>query len=326
MSATEYAPTGASGARVVAAWPCRRLASHTVRDVRHVRSSPARGEWNHRSRARVWTGESRTGSHRDAGDAVRHRLHSEDVHCRRHTRARRTWDLRLSDSLGALFPGVPADKSGITLHRLLTHTSGFPLDPANAGIAATDTREAYVEKAMRHPIPASRIGPYSYSNLGYGLLAIIVENRSGEPFRKFVDRNFIAPLGLERTAWWQDSVALATPGTATGYVLSDRENTLIPEPPFGRGGPTSPMWSKWPLGAGGMVSTVGDLRVWWNAIRSGRVLRQSLADTMVSRRDTAGNQGYGWTVGPVPQLGLRIYRGGSRTGFNSLVASYPERK
>src|SRR5687768_4537431 len=235
-------------------------------------------------------------------------------------------DLRLPDSLGGLFPGVPADKAGITLHRLLTHTSGFPLDPANAGIAATDTREAYVEKAMRHPIPASRIGPYSYSNLGYGLLAIIVENRSGEPFREFVDPNFIAPLGLERTAWWQDSVALATPGTATGYVLSDRENTLIPEPPFGRGGPTSPMWSKWPLGAGGMVSTVGDLRVWWNAIRSGRVLRQSLADTMVSRRDTAGYQGYGWTVAPVPQLGLRIYRGGSRTGFNSLVASYPERK
>jgi CubicO group peptidase (beta-lactamase class C family) len=234
-------------------------------------------------------------------------------------------NLRLSDSLGGLFPGVPADKAGLTLHQLLTHTSGFPLDPANAGITATDTREAYVEKALRHAIPTSRIGLYSYSNLGYGLLAIIVENRSGEAFRAFVDRNFIAPLGLGRTAWWQDSVALATPGTATGYVFSDRENTLLPEPPFGRGGPTSPMWSKWPLGAGGMVSTVGDLRIWWNAIRSGRVLRQSLADTMVSRRDTAGNQGYGWTVASVPRLGLRIYRGGSRTGFNSIVASYPER-
>jgi CubicO group peptidase (beta-lactamase class C family) len=234
--------------------------------------------------------------------------------------------LRLSDSLAGLFPDAPADKAGITLHRLLTHTSGFPLDPADAGIAATDTREAYVQKALWLPIPASRIGPYSYSNLGYGLLAIIVENTSGESFRTFVDRNFIAPLGLQSTAWWQDSVALATPGTATGYVFSDRENTLLPEPPFGRGGPTSPMWSKWPLGAGGMVSTIGDLRLWWHAIRSGRALRHSLADTMLSRRDTAGNQGYGWTVMSVPGLGLRTYRGGSRTGFNSLVASYPERK
>ena len=233
--------------------------------------------------------------------------------------------LRLSDSLAALFSDVPADKAGVTVHHLLTHTSGFPLDPANAGITPTDTREAYVVKALRHPITGSRIGAYAYSNLGYGLLAIIVENRAGESFRTFVDRNFIAPLGLESTTWWRDSVALATPGTATGYVFSDRENTLAPEPPFGRGGPTSPMWSKWPLGAGGMVSTVGDLRLWWNAIRSGGALRQSLADTMVSRRDTAGNQGYGWTVMAVPQLGLRIHRGGSRTGFNSLVVSYPER-
>jgi CubicO group peptidase (beta-lactamase class C family) len=234
-------------------------------------------------------------------------------------------ELSLSDSLGGLFPGVPPDKAAITLHHLLTHTSGFPLDPANAGVTATDTREAYVEKALRHPIPALRIGPYSYSNLGYGLLAIIVEKRSGEPFRTFVDRHFIGPGGLANTGWWQDSAALAVPGTATGYAFSDRENALVPEPSFGRGGPTSPMWSKWPLGAAGMVSTVGDLRAWWHAIRSGRVLRQSLADTMVSRRDTAGNQGYGWTVASVPQLGLRIYREDSRTGFNSLVAAYPER-
>lgn len=233
--------------------------------------------------------------------------------------------LRLSDSLAGLFTDVPADKAGITLHHLLTHTSGFPLDPANAGIAATDAREAYVEKALRFPIPASRIGPYSYSNLGYGLLAIIVENRAGESFRTFVDRNFIAPLGLRSTAWWQDAVALATPGTATGYVFSDRENTLVAEPPFGRGGPASPMWSKWPLGAAGIVSTVGDLRLWWHALRSGRALRQSLADSMLSRRDTAGNQGYSWTVMSVPRLGLRMYKGGSRTGFNSLVAAYPER-
>ena len=234
--------------------------------------------------------------------------------------------LRLSDSLGALLPDVPTDKAGVTLHHLLTHTSGFPLDPANAGITPTDGREAYVKKALRFPIAASRIGPYSYSNLGYGLLAIIVENKSGESFRAFVDRTFIAPLGLKNTAWWQDTLALATPGTATGYVFSDRENTLIAEPRFSRGGPTSPMWSKWPLGAGGLVSTVGDIRVWWHALRSGRALRASLADTMLSRRDTAGNQGYSWTVTSVPGLGLRIYKGGSRTGFNSLVAAYPEKE
>ena len=234
--------------------------------------------------------------------------------------------LRLSDSLAALFPDVPADKAGVTLHQLLTHTSGFPLDPANAGITPTDGREAYLEKALQFPIAASRIGSYSYSNVGYGLLAIIVENRSGESFRSFIDRTFIAPLGLRNTAWWQDSVALATPGTATGYVFSDRENTLVAEPPFGRGGPTSPMWSKWPLGAGGLVSTVGDIRRWWHALRDGRALRRSLADTMLSRRDTAGSQGYSWTVMSVSGLGLRIYKGGSRTGFNSLVSSYPEKQ
>jgi CubicO group peptidase (beta-lactamase class C family) len=232
--------------------------------------------------------------------------------------------LELTDSLATLFPDVPPEKRGGTIHQLLTHTAGFALDPAHAGIAAADSPDTFVAKAMSsasHSAP----GRYAYSNLGYGLLAILVDRLAGG-FRAVVNETLIARARLTQTTWWRDSLALAIPGAAVGYVFSDRENVLSPEPAFSRGGPRSPVWSKWPLGAAGIVSTVGDLDRWLDALHGGRVLSPALTRAMFTRQDSTGSQGYGWTVTSRGTVGTAIYRGGSRTGFNSMLALYPEQR
>ena len=232
--------------------------------------------------------------------------------------------LELTDSLGTFFREAPAEKRRLTVHQLLTHTAGFALDPAHAGITASDSRDTFVAKAMAAPLHSAP-GKYSYSNLGYGLLAILVERLAGD-FRRLVDELLIARAGLDHTTWWRDSSALAIPGAAVGYVFSDRENVLSPEPDFGRSGPHSPIWSKWPLGAAGIVSTVGDLGKWLDALYGGHVLSPQNTAAMFTRQDSTGNQSYGWTVTSRGGMGTAIHRGGGRTGFTSMLALYPDQK
>jgi CubicO group peptidase (beta-lactamase class C family) len=231
--------------------------------------------------------------------------------------------LNLTDSLGRFFPQGGPPQQAVTIHELLLHTGGFALDPVNAGILEEDSRDVFVTKAMSYALGPR--GRYSYSNLGYGLLAIIVEQIAGEDFRAFVNRRLIAPVGLSRTGWWRDSGAVNAPGVATGYVFSDREDVLSAEPILNRKSSASPLWSKWPMGAGGMISNVSDLRLWYHALADAKVIPPGQRDSMFSRLDTTGSQGYSWTIGTVAGLGRRQYKGGSRTGFNALISAYPER-
>src|SRR5262245_56723700 len=86
--------------------------------------------------------------------------------------------LSVQDELGRWFDAVPADKSGITLHQLLTHTAGFP------GAIGDDRerigRDVYVQRALATPLLFSPGSRYEYSNVGYSLLAAIVEKASGQ--------------------------------------------------------------------------------------------------------------------------------------------------
>ncbi|HVF39105.1 MAG TPA: serine hydrolase domain-containing protein, partial [Gemmatimonadaceae bacterium] len=122
------------------------------------------------------------------------------------------------------FADVPADKANITVDDILTHTAGFALDPSNAGINAEDSYDIFVAKALKAPLIHNPRSAYSYSNLGYGLLAIIVERVSGENFRSFVTRTLITPSQLANTRWWSDSAAMTGGDAARGYEFSDRES------------------------------------------------------------------------------------------------------
>ncbi len=234
-------------------------------------------------------------------------------------------DLRAS--IARYLNDVPADKATITVHDVLTHTAGFPLDPSDAGITSADSSRVYVAKALRAPLVRVSGNTYAYSNVGYGLLAIIVEGQSGENFRSFVTRTLIKPARLAHTRWWGESVAMVGSDAARGYEFSDREYVLTPEVPFSRGAPNSPMWSKWPLGAAGIVATVGDLTTWLEALRNNRLLPDSLTQRLFeSQTAGAGGQSYGWNVATNAVMGRRVYRGGGRTGFTSLLAYYPDRR
>jgi len=110
-----------------------------------------------------------------------------------------TGALALDDRLDALLPDARAAGRGITVRMLLSHTSGLPGDlaPAAAPYTPSLTWPMLAAACLAAPVsrpPRSRV---TYSNVGIGLLAVIVERRTGMPFADGLAELVLDPLGIK---------------------------------------------------------------------------------------------------------------------------------
>ena len=116
----------------------------------------------------------------------------------------------------------------ITLRQLLTHTSGIPdyydeekvddFDNFSVEVpwyelkGPRDYLSVFPDEAMKFP-PGER---FSYSNSGYILLGVLIEEITGMPYREFVEKEIFAPTGMERSGYF--AMDRLPKGTAFGYV------------------------------------------------------------------------------------------------------------
>jgi CubicO group peptidase (beta-lactamase class C family) len=110
--------------------------------------------------------------------------------------------LRVEDPITAHFEGVPEDKRAITLHQLLTHSSGV-VDLEGYGDWDPIGREEFVERILAQPLAFEPGTDYQYSNAGYSLLGAIVEKLTGGSYESFVRERFFVPLGMFETGYVQ---------------------------------------------------------------------------------------------------------------------------
>lgn len=211
--------------------------------------------------------------------------------------------LRLDDPLSAHLPGVPGDKAAITLGDVVRHRAGFRTYHDTEGdfqpMTRLEAREAILAQELRFP-PGSQVG---YSNSGYTLLADVVETLTGS-YEAFVRTELVEPAGLAATGFYGAVPAV----TAIGYDAAT----------FGANDPGS-----WPftwalVGNGGLVTTVGDLDRWFDAVPSvladhDRYVADYLADTavevdgdLVFSYAGAGDFGLGGSAVDVPARHLRV--------------------
>lgn len=107
--------------------------------------------------------------------------------------------LAIEDSLADHLPGAAAARPEVTIRRLLSHSSGLPLDLPDAdalyrpGLDWPTLARACLRTPLRWP-PGTRV---QYSNVGYGLLAIIVERLAGQDFPTALRALVLDPLGIE---------------------------------------------------------------------------------------------------------------------------------
>ena len=163
--------------------------------------------------------------------------------------------LRLDDPIGKVIPDVPADKAGITIRHLLTHTAG--LGPGRND-ARTD-RQAFERAALTAPLLSPPGQRHAYSNIGFGLAADIVERVSGRSYEDFLIAEILTPGGATHTGYgrvYDDARA----------ERSDDGRTVI-DTVWGAGGP---YWNV--IGGGGLMTTVDDMAVFRRAFLAGKVV------------------------------------------------------
>jgi CubicO group peptidase (beta-lactamase class C family) len=201
--------------------------------------------------------------------------------------------LEVGDSLGRFFPRVPADKRGITIHQLLTHTSGLPHAYRADGIVE---RDRAVEAILALRLDAAPGAKHAYSNDGYTLLAAIAEVAAGMPYDTFVRDSLFARAGLSHTGLWGHE----DPATPIAPV-ADAGRTRSMRPSIYRDGHSVTNWGY--RGPTGAFATARDVNAWIGALRAGRIIGPASLRALVGRHvlvrgDSTGQSyaGYGWGV------------------------------
>lgn len=226
--------------------------------------------------------------------------------------------LSTDDPLSRFFDDVPADKANITVHQLLTHTSG--LDHGYGDDDSYLPKQLALDVFFEMPLLSESGTTYRYSNPGFSILAAIVEDVSGVPYETYLARELFQPAGM----------------TETGYVLPDWEMDRMSRNyngetdngfTFNRNwGPRGPWWNCY--GNGCILSTTGDMFRWEQALQSNRVLpaeaRQELFAPHVPIGD-GNSYAYGWVVGETARgTSWRGHGGGSDFGVKAFHANFAD--
>jgi CubicO group peptidase (beta-lactamase class C family) len=225
--------------------------------------------------------------------------------------------LSLDDSISRYLDGVPADKRGITIRQLLSHTSGMDSDmpssdPHNPFDDEIDRTEA-LRRAFAQPLIAKPGERGSYSNIGYVVLAAIVERASGAPYRDFVRRELFAPAGMRSSGFWGAGLP-AVPDSLLARSYDDDEET---------GNLRTRSSTTWfDLGGGEMVSTLDDLTRWASTYLDDRIVTPPSRQAMWT--PVMGRYALGWMIDSFPPGKQRISHGGDHLGFGAQVAVYPD--
>jgi len=229
---------------------------------------------------------------------------------------RLSWDDDVRDHL----PELPDLDARITLRHLVTHTSGVRDQwelLAMAGWRLDDviTRDQILTLMGRQEELNFAPGEeHLYSNMGYSLLAEVVERVSGMGFGEFLEDRVFVPLGMNRTHVHDDHTHVV-PGRAYSYRPAGEEQWQNAVLSYANQGATS------------LFTTAEDLARWIGEMEAPQVGDASLWSEMRTPTVLAGGDTVGYAMGLSvgSYRGLRtVGHGGADAGFRSQVLHFPD--
>jgi CubicO group peptidase (beta-lactamase class C family) len=222
--------------------------------------------------------------------------------------------LSVTDLICKYLSDCPTAWQQITVHHLLTHTSGIPdytdfpdwLQTRGQLAPYTSTIDRFKDKPLDFP-PGEK---YKYSNSGYVLLGLIIERVSGKTYEGFLRDNIFAPLKMSNTGV-DDSKTIIS-HRALGY---SREGIRLIRAPY--------MHMPISKSAGALYSTVEDLWLWDQGLYSEKLLSQKSLEEMFTV--FKGDYGYGWHIDKQFNH-RRVFHTGVVLGFKSSIDRYLDDK
>jgi CubicO group peptidase (beta-lactamase class C family) len=208
------------------------------------------------------------------------------------------------------------------LHQLLTHTSGLQQYHDKKGDFEPMTRAQALRRILRQKLDAPVGQGYRYSNSGYTLLGLIVEQVSSLDYSAYCRRYLFEPAGLQHPTFQGDSL----PGLKVARGYGDQ--TFRGNRPL-----------RWPqvegvgLANSGLLMTTEDMVRWLACLRTGRLgVTPEMAffphETSTRYKNyPVSCSGYGWEICWDPTFGYFVQMGGSDDyGFVSRARYYSNQR
>lgn len=199
----------------------------------------------------------------------------------------------------------------ITINHLLHHTSGL----SETGFTATLPEKASNEDAVRALATAELTAPvgekHQYFNVGYDVLAVVIQQVTGMAYEQYVQEKIFHPLGMSRT--FTDPEPAGQAGLSQGYSRF-----------FGFTVPARQPHRVFEVSAGFIMSTAEDMAHYLIALNN---------DGMYQGTRLLSEEGMRMLFNPVQGYGMgwyvdkdHIWHGGANETFRTSVELYPSRK
>jgi CubicO group peptidase (beta-lactamase class C family) len=223
--------------------------------------------------------------------------------------------LSLDDPI-AKYLEVPKTWSRITVRQLLTHTSGLGDYPESFSLQKDCTEDEVLKMIKAQPLGFAPGEKWSYSNLGYVTLGILIHKVTGEFYGDFLKKDVFNPLGMNQTRVISEADII--PNRAAGYRLVD-------------GVLKNQKWVAPSLNTtadGSLYFTIEDLAKWDEALEAGKFLSHASYEEMWSpvklNNGNTAPYGFGWRIAKSDSGHRMLEHGGAWQGFASYIARYPD--
>ena len=211
---------------------------------------------------------------------------------------------------------APPEWKGITVRHLLTHTSGLGDYPEDFPMQKDVGEDDELKMAMAQKLQFAPGEKWSYSNLGYLTLGVLIHKVSGRFYGDLLAERVFRPQGMTRTRIISESDIV--PDRAAGYRLVDGEvkNQEWVAPALNT------------TADGSLYFSVLDLAKWDEALEEGRIVSRASYDLMWSRvklnDGSTAPYGFGWGIGSAANGHPMVEHGGAWQGFTTYIGRYPD--
>jgi CubicO group peptidase (beta-lactamase class C family) len=225
--------------------------------------------------------------------------------------------LDVQDRICVYILHCPRTWRSITIHHLLTHTSGIPdymaFDDFDTLQALPTTPAEIMARFKYMPLDFAPGTNWHYSNSGYIVLGYIIEQVSNMPYDEFLREKILDPLQMLDTGYGYGHQSIED--SAKAY--EDNESVGV-------------MDMSVAYAAGGLQSTVEDLYRWDQALYTNQLLPRSMRSLLFKpyvRIAGSGSDsyGYGWFIRTRDNRRV-VEHTGSLAGFNTLITRFPKER
>lgn len=225
--------------------------------------------------------------------------------------------LKLEDDITKYIPDYPTQGHTITIHHLLTHTSGIKSFTSVKGLNAIAKQDMepleMIDFFKNEPMDFAPGEAFKYNNSGYVILGHIIEKASGLSYADFVEQRIFKKLGMSSSRYATHTTVVTK--RASGYHNKDRYVNK------------RHISFSIPYASGSLMSTVEDLFKWQEAIKDNVLLSKETTQLAFTNYTLNNgdpiNYGYGWHIKQLD--GAKSYEhGGSIFGFKSMGVYLPE--